>query len=89
MPMSAARSITLPSEVIMQPKPTLVTFSPVLRRGCGSAVAVRRSRRAAEQACFWSSADERAADAAAGTASPASRKLRRDESGIDILLIRC
>ena len=30
MPMSAARSITLPSEVIMQPNATVVTFSPVL-----------------------------------------------------------
>ena len=30
--MSAARSITLPSEVIMQPKPTVVTLSPVFPR---------------------------------------------------------
>jgi hypothetical protein len=30
--MSAARSMTLGSEVIMQPNPTLVTFKPVLPR---------------------------------------------------------
>jgi hypothetical protein len=32
MPISTAREMTLASEVTMQPKPTEVTFSPVLPR---------------------------------------------------------
>src|ERR1039458_4939728 len=39
MPMSAARSTTLGSEVIMQPKPRVVTFNPVRPRVLYSSLA--------------------------------------------------
>src|ERR1017187_6807778 len=92
MPRSAPRSTTLPSEVTMQPKATLVTFRPVLPR-------VRYSNLMSEArlagACDWGLA-ERDADAIAGNPIPATRKLRREESmvppgltpfpGVNILL---
>src|SRR5271157_4375445 len=76
MPISAARSTTLPSEVTMHPKATLVTFRPVLPR-------VRYSNLISEArfagAC-GSGLAERDADAIAGNPIPATRKLRREES---------
>src|SRR5208283_2074375 len=76
--MSAARSMTLPSEVIMQPKPTVVTLSPGLPRTRYSIAGAAEPAWGCGFAGCCKSA-ERAADAAAGNASPAAaRKLRRE-----------
>src|ERR1035437_4898051 len=76
MPRAAPRWTTLPSEVTMQPKPTLVTFRPVLPR-------VRYSNLMSEArfaGTCGSGLVERDADAIAGNPIPATRKLRREES---------
>src|ERR1019366_9238360 len=93
MPRSAPRSTTLPSEVTMQPKATLVTFRPVLPRARYSNL-MSEARLAG--ACDWGLA-ERDADAIAGNPIPATRKLRREESmvppgltpfpGVNILIV--
>jgi len=77
--MSAARTITLGSDVIMQPKPSALTFSPVFPKTryltWGAAASAMLDPAAGE-------ADGRAtgiAEAAAGKASPDAKKVRRDE----------
>src|ERR1039458_3441549 len=85
MPMSAARWITLPSEVIMQPNPRLVTFRPVLpsvRYWNAGALAVGLGAGWLEGAAAWGDCPEvRDAEATAGNTSPAAaRKLRREDS---------
>jgi hypothetical protein len=75
--MSAAREITDPSEVIIAPKPTVVTFMPVFPRVLNFKTAPLDGALADGACCACPVNLE--ADAAAGSANPAARKLRRDE----------
>jgi hypothetical protein len=74
--MSAARVTTVGSEVIMQPMPTVVTLRPVFPRVL-YCIAGPEDGRAGED-CDCPEPEERVADAAAGKAKPAARKLRRE-----------
>jgi hypothetical protein len=85
-PISAARTITLGSDVIMQPKPSALTFSPVLPKTryltWGEAAIDTLDPATGE-------ADGRAtgiAEAAAGKASPDAKKVRRDDSDFMAIL---
>src|ERR1017187_7721007 len=84
MPRSAARVITLPSEVIMQPKPRLVTLSPVLpsvRYWNAGALDFAGGADWLSGVATWEDCPEvRDAEATAGKTSPAARKLRREDS---------
>jgi len=75
MPRSAARWITLASEVVMQPKERDVTFSPVFP--------------SVRQVSFTSFAGACGAPIpAAGSASPAARKLRREDGSMGFAPLR-
>jgi hypothetical protein len=73
----------------MQPKPSVVTFRPVfpstLYWNAGPAAGLGVAVRAGDWGELWLLEYE--ADAAAGKASPAARKLRREEPFIRSLLI--
>lgn len=62
----------------MQPKPTVVTFRPVLPRMRYWKAGLEDSRTCGEAVCGWGESVERDADAMAGRVKPATRKLRRD-----------
>jgi hypothetical protein len=76
MPASAARAITLASEVIMQPKPTLVTLRPVLPRIRYVSLS---SATGAADGMAGVPAVRGIAKPAAGSTRPPARKLRRDD----------
>jgi hypothetical protein len=76
--------MTLPSEVIMQPNPRLVTLRPVLPRvrywKAGALLDWGAGLGLAGGADWADCPDVRDAEATAGNASPAARKLRREDS---------
>jgi hypothetical protein len=80
--------MTLPSEVIMQPNPRLVTFSPVLPRirywKAGAPVVGLGAGWLIGVAAWGDWPEVRDAEATAGKTSPAARKLRREDSRFTI-----